>query len=77
MIRTRRVMNKDQNSKVLDRARTRYFAGHIDTCKGATAIIDTTGCSQLHKETMRAIKLGLLPNVNRLFLMRPTEGYAI
>jgi hypothetical protein len=50
------------------------FAGFIPECKEATAVIDTTGCSDLHRATMLAIKDGFLPHVNRLFFMRPTEG---
>jgi hypothetical protein len=51
------------------------FAGAIPKCQEATAVIDTTGCGDLHKATLLAIKDGFLPGVNRLFLMRPTEGY--
>jgi hypothetical protein len=50
------------------------FAGDIMECKEATAVIDTTGCSDLHRATLQAIKDCRLANVNRLFLMRPTEG---
>jgi hypothetical protein len=49
--------------------------GNIPICKEATAVIDTTGCRQLHESTLRAIREGRLPKVNRLFLMKPVEGW--
>jgi hypothetical protein len=50
------------------------LAGCVSSCKDATAVIDTTGCSELHQVTMCAIRDGMLPKVNRLFIMRPKEG---